>query len=87
MTKYTLTLEWTLERGESATDVTVHYRIDQCATEPSGTHNCPPEHYDPGCGWLFDIDPTADGVALTEQEMDAIHSWLEENPPVDDGEW
>jgi len=86
MPKPTHTLEWTLERDEDAQDVTVHYRIDQYATEPSG-HYGPPEHYDPGCGWLFEIRPTADGVSLTEEEMDAIHSYLTENPPVDDGEW
>lgn len=72
-------------RGDEAIEVTVSYTVDDWATEASG-HYGPPEHYDPGSGWLFAIEPvTAEGVTLTDAEVDAIHSWLEENPPVDDG--
>lgn len=83
-TKYGYSIDWTLERGEDAHDVTVRYSVDDWATEPSGQFG-PPEHYDPGNGWLFDIDPVADGFTLSDDEVDAIHAYLEENPP--EPEW
>ncbi len=71
-------------RGEDAIEVTVTYRVDDYARSPSG-HYGPPENYDPGNGWLFDIDrDTVEGVTLTDDEVEAVHSWLEENPPEDD---
>lgn len=74
-------------RGDDAIEVTVTYHVDDYAREASG-HYGPPENYDPGNGWLFDIDrDTVEGVALTDDEVDAVHSWLEENPPVGDEDY
>lgn len=71
-------------RGDDAIEVTVTYRVDDPAREPSGMFG-PPENYDPGNGWLFDIDPdTVEGVTLTDDEIDAIHTYLESNPPEPD---
>lgn len=71
-------------RGDDAIEVTIHYRVDDYARDPSGQYG-PIENYDPGNGWLFDIEPqTEEGVTLTEQEIDAIHTYLESNPPEPD---
>ena len=87
--KYTHDTEWTLERGESSIGVLIEYAIEERGQEPSGLSG-PPEHYDPGSGWVFCINPVAVGdddttVTLTDEEIGRIHDWLAENPPVDDG--
>jgi hypothetical protein len=75
---------WTLERGEDSIDVAVEYAVDDYATPASG-HFGPPEHYDPGSGWAFAINPVASGVTLTQAEVDAVHDWLSESHEEDDG--
>lgn len=86
--RYTHDVEWTLERGEDSIDVLVEYDIEEEECAPSGMFG-PPENYDPGSGWAFCINNEASSdagiITLTEQEIDAIHDWLCENPPVDDG--
>lgn len=80
-TKYGYETYWTIERGEDAIDVTVRYNVDDWARDAIGQWG-PPENYDPGNGWLFDIETqTEEGVTLTDDEIDAIHAYLESNPP------
>lgn len=76
-------------RGDEAIEVLVEYGVDQYDTEPSGQFG-PPEHYDPGSGWVFAINENVEAddgrkFTLTDAEYDAIHSYLEENPPEEDG--
>jgi hypothetical protein len=85
---------WTIERDEPegfSQDVLVEYAVEERGSAPSGMSG-PPENYDPGSGWVFCINPEAfisdtETLTLTETEMDAIHSWLEENHEEDDGYW
>jgi hypothetical protein len=83
---------WTIERADKEIDVLVEYGVEERGSAPSGMSG-PPENYDPGSGWVFRINENAiwgddhERVALTEAEMDKIHSWLEENHEDDDGFW
>lgn len=81
MIKYPHDTSWTLERSESSHDVLVEYGVEERGQDASGWG----EHYDPGSGWVFYINPVADGVTLTDEEIEAIHLWLEENHEEDDG--
>ncbi len=75
-------------RNDEYVEVVVDYGIEEMGSAPSGLSG-PPEHYDPGSSTVFricDITTAPDGskITLTEQEIEKIDAWLQENHEFDD---
>ena len=66
------------------TEAEVSFDVHDYGSAPSGVYNCPPEHYDPGCGpELYvtgGVDEDGRPVVLDDVEVERLTDAILDNP-------